>query len=897
MINPVASGVHDAPWAVPADAVAAALGTDLSRGLTEAEAQARLERHGENSITAQKQEPWHAILLRQVMNLIALLLLLAAAMSAVLGEWLEVAAIAVALLLNVLIGFVTEFKALRSIAALQRMTQTSARVIRDGRVKEIPASQVVPGDVLALEAGDILAADLRVAESSRLRANESALTGESLPVDKTPEPLPGQTHLAERRNMLFKGTALHLGTGTAIVTATGMQTELGRIAALTQSAKAEQSPLEKRLNSLGGKLFWITLIVAAVVVAAGMHTGMALPLIMQTAIALAVATIPEGLPIVATIALAQGMWRMAARNAVITRLSAVETLGTVNVLCSDKTGTLTENRMRLAAMLLADANGAPTVAEPGKAAPPHMRQAVLAGVLCNNAQLANGGEVDHVGDPLELALLEAGREAGLERDSLLRTMPELREEAFDSETVMMATYHQEGAGVLVAVKGAPERVLAACTQVRTADGEIPLTPALRQAWEEGNRRLAGQGLRLLGLAGKTVSGTADMPYTNLTLLGLAGLADPPRAEVREVVARLREQGVRLVMVTGDQPATALAVGEALGLLDPGNDAGTDRGRNAVLVGADLKPGHSLTTAEKHALLQTNVFARVTPEQKLDLISLYQEAGHVVGMTGDGVNDAPALKKADIGVAMGLRGTQVAQEAADLVLKDDALATVAMAVDQGRVIFNNIRKFIVYLLSGNVGQLMLIGAAMGLGLRLPLLPLQILYLNMICDIFPALALGLGQGRGAPPPPQPRGVREPVLGAAHWTGIFLYGAVIAACMLAAYWLALHRLQLGQGEAVTVTFLSLALARIWHTFNMRERGTGVFVNDITCNPFAWGAVGISLSLVAIACCVPPVARALHVAPLGQAGWLLVLGASAVPFVVLQLYKSFSKSGASGV
>ncbi|GAB7081624.1 cation-translocating P-type ATPase [Megalodesulfovibrio paquesii] len=876
------------PWTVTPDALARMLKTDLRLGLEEEDARARLERYGENVITAQKQEPWHAILLRQAMNLIALLLVLAAVMSAVLGEWLEVAAIAVALLLNVLIGFITELKALRSIAALQRMAQTSARVIRGGRVKEIPTPLLVPGDLVALEAGDVLAADMRVVESSRLRANESALTGESLPVDKTAEPLPESTILAERANMLFKGTALHLGTGLALITATGMHTELGRIAALTQSARAEQSPLEKRLNSLGGKLFWITLAVAGVVVAAGLHSGMALPFIIQTAIALAVATIPEGLPIVATIALAQGMWRMAAHNAVITRLSAVETLGTVNVLCSDKTGTLTENRMRLDSLLLARQDGAPEAVsfQNTPAHPPQLAAAVRAGTLCNNAQL-NHEDDDPVGDPLELALLQAGRTMALERDALLQDLPELREEAFDPETVMMATYHQDGDGVLVAVKGAPERVLAACSRVRTPAGDLPLSPGLRQAWEDGNAALAGNGLRLLGLAEKRVESPQIAPYDQLTLLGLAGLADPPRAEMRDVVARLRQQGVRLVMVTGDQPATALAVGQALGLVDA---AGKDGGR--VLTGADLKPTHTLSPEEKHALLQTNVFARVTPEQKLDLIALYQEAGHVVGMTGDGVNDAPALKKSDIGVAMGLRGTQVAQEAADLVLKDDALATVAMAVDQGRVIFNNIRKFIVYLLSGNVGQLMLIGAAMGLGLRLPLLPLQILYLNMICDIFPALALGLGQGTGAPPPPQPRGVREPVLTAGHWTAIFVYGAVIAASIFGAYWLALHRLLLTQEQAVAVTFLTLALARIWHTFNLREPGTGLLVNDVTCNPFAWGAVAVSLGLVCIAVFVPTVAAALHVVPLGRDGWLTVLLCSLAPSVVLQLYKSLIKS-----
>ncbi len=886
------------PWVLGAEETVDLLKSSVDAGLSDHEARKRLQKYGPNRITARRQRSAWDILVAQCLNLIVLLLAVAAGVSFLLGQMLEAISILVALAVNVLIGFGTELRAIRSMEALQRMTRMQAKVLRQGNVREIASSELVPGDIVVLEGGDMIPADLRLIESNRMQADESALTGESVPVGKGIDVLSESVPLAERTNMLFKGTALTQGSGKGLVVSTGMSTELGHISELAQEAEKDAlTPLEQRLNKLGQKLIWITLGIAGLIGLTGTFAGKDPVLIFKTSIALAVAAIPEGLPIVATIALARGMWRMARKNALVNRLSAVETLGSTSVICTDKTGTLTENRMTVSTLALItsddvisvnwdlDAKPPFSVADDATSADEALRKVVVdamtIGVLCNNAQLSDSGEA--LGDPMEIALLRAGRRIDLERDDLLRTLPEEQEEAFRAETKMMATWHKHEQGYLAAVKGAPEAVLQASSHILTSGSETrEIDESLREKLLQTNEALAGKGLRMLAMARKFSDTIQDDPYESLILMGFVGLMDPPRKGVKEVVHKLKQAGVRVVMVTGDQPGTASAIARKLDL--PGDV-------DAVVHGDKLKTPEDYTQEERAGILKTSVFARISPEQKLNLVALFQTDGSVVAMTGDGVNDAPALTKADIGVAMGQRGTQVAREASDIVLKDDNFATIALAVEQGRVIFSNIRKFIVFLLSGNVGAILIVGLAMLFGTTLPLLPLQILYLNMISDVFPALALGVGKGEASVMFDPPRSSSEPVVPGRLWLIIVGYGVLIAGTVLCAFRISLVEMSLPPERAVTITFLILAFARTWHVFNMRNFGSRILVNDVTRNPFVWGAVVLSVALLLLAAYFQPLAKVLGMVTPTAGEWAFILGMSLIPLGIVQVLKQFAK------
>ena len=651
------------------------------------------------------------------------------------------------------------------------------------------------------------------------------------------------------------------------------------------------------MSRLGRSLVWATTLIAVVVVVVGLITGRDLFTVVETAIALAVAAIPEGLPIVATIALARGMWRMASHNALVNRLSAVETLGATNIICVDKTGTLTENQMTVTQIRVPQVDaGQVTEWAVGTDNPDvdfsrnaQADEAVTIGVLCNNAAFNNENEMDSdrsrgVGDPMEVALLALGKLAGKDRNVLLQDYPEVREEAFDPRTKMMATFHKRDDHYWVAVKGAPEAVLDVCSQICTPDGQTELDETTRQAWSERNTGMAEQGLRVLAVATKQETNRDADPYEDLCFVALLGFLDPPREEVPQAVSQCKKAGIRVVMVTGDQAVTAKNIAVQVGLVE-GTEADP-----SVVAGDELK-GDRWSRDEEKRLQAAPVFARVTPEQKLNLIALHQKSGAVVAMTGDGINDAPALQKADIGVAMGGRGTQVACEAADMVLKDDAFATILVAIEQGRAIFDNLRKFILYLLSGNVSEIMIVVFALIVNRPLPLLPLQILYLNMIGDVFPALALGVGKGDPSKMLLPPRDPREPILARRHWGAIMVYGVVIATTVLAAFWFALDRLQMPTKQAVTVSFLSLAFARLWHVFNMRDRGSGWLRNDVTRNPFVWGALFLCTILLLLALFLPGLSLALDLVYPGHKGMALIIGSSIVPLIIGQLYRGYSR------
>jgi Ca2+-transporting ATPase len=515
---------------------------------------------------------------------------------------------------------------------------------------------------------------------------------------------------------------------------------------------------------------------------------------------------------------------------------------------------------------------------------PVLQEALEVGVLCNNADLGN--EVSEkrdegVGDPLEIALLTAGFTAGLVREELLKSMPEQREEAFDPSVMMMATFHKVNGQYLVAAKGAPEAILKACTQMRTTDGDEDLNEEHRGRWRDTNGRMAEAGLRVLAVATKRAESIHVEPYENLVLLGLLGLMDPPRRDVEGAIQSCRDAGIRIIMVTGDQPVTARHIGTVLNL--------TDGDGVEVIHGKDLKNPEELSEDDRKRLLDASIFARVNPKQKLDLITLHQKNGSIVAMTGDGVNDSPALKKADIGVAMGRRGTQVAREAADVVLRDDAFRTIVVAIQQGRAIFDNIRKFILFLLSGNVGEIMIVAFALLAGAPLPILPLQILYLNMIGDVFPALALGVGKGDSSKMRRPPRDSKEPILTRGHWIAIGGYGLLISLSVLAAFAVALTSLGMKTDRAVTVSFLTLAFARLWHVFNMRDAESRLVNNDVTRNPFVWGALGLCSALLLAALYFPGISTALQMAPPGTNGWSLIFGMSLVPLLIGQGVKQF--------
>jgi len=882
--------------AQPFEDVLRALNVQAKEGLGQNEVRARREQHGHNRLRKAKRRSAPAILLDQFKSVVLIILAVAAALAFAFQEWPEGIAIVAVLMVNGVIGFLSEWRAVRSLEALQKISKRRVRVRRAGREQRVSVEALVPGDIVILEGGDLVPADLRLIEANNLSVDEAALTGESVSVSKRVEPVEADRALAERTSMLFKGTTVMEGSAEAVVVATGMATELGRIAELTEEAEPELTPLERRLNRLGWRLAWVTLGVAIVVAVVGLLAGQPTLLMIETAIALGLAAIPEGLPIVATIALARGMWLMARRQALVNRLAAVETLGATRVIFTDKTGTLTENRMTLRRVLTPAGDhqldvgqigeGArPDHAAGGQADDPLLKRVLEVGVLCNNASLsdANGDarpDVEH-GDPTETALLWAGDAFELRRDELLERKPETREVAFDPDVMMMATFHQTDDGQEVAVKGAPQAVLEVCEVIATTDDRSePMSEQGQRYWLERAEALAGEGLRVLAVADKLVQKTDEEPYQALRLLGLVGLLDPPRKAVRESVEACRSAGVRVVMVTGDQPETARAIGREVGLVD-GDHA-------EVMHGRDLVEPDLLSVEQRERILKTAIFARVSPEQKLHLVRVFQDNGDTIAMTGDGVNDAPALKKADIGVAMGKRGTDAARQVADMVLRDDAFSSIVAAIQQGRIIFGNIRKSVMFMLCTNVAEVFAVALASLVNAPLPLRPLQILYLNVVTDVFPALALGVGKGSSHVMRRKPRDAREPVLTRSHWLAIGGWGLAIAACVLGALATGLLWLRMEEPAAITGSFLTLAFAKLWFVFNLRDRGSTLLDNDVVRNPWVWGSIGLCVALLLAATYLPGLSDVLKTRPLASPGWVLVLALSALPMLLGQTIRA---------
>jgi Ca2+-transporting ATPase len=868
------------PWhALPVDDVLSRLETAAS-GLSHEEARRRLEHYGENRLELAKPESVWRMLLDQVRSVVTVLLVVAAALAWWLGDPIEAAAIAVVLLINVAIGFFTELRARRAMEALRSLEVPHATVVRDGRRENISARLLVPGDVIELEPGQSVPADARLIESTELQTTEAPLTGESVPTSKDARAsIDVDAPLADRSTMVFQATAVVRGTGRAVVVATGRSTEVGKIGALTSGLGEERTPLEQRLDALGRRLVVLALAVAAIVGLVGLLRGEHLSFVAQTAIALAIAAVPEGLPAVSTITLALGVWRMARRKALVRRLPAVETLGSATIICTDKTGTLTAGVMRVTTLVTASETleveperserKAAIVAadEPKDPAKPPIAEAMRVAALANRADVVmrDDGRQNIIGDPTEAALLVMAHAAGVDRDELLRQMPEVGNVPFSSERQWMATFHEVDGKRVAFIKGAPGVLVAKATHELTEDGERELDDAGRQRWLEKNRELARNALRVLALGTAAAEDVSEEGLENITIVALAGMADPPADEVPETIAMLHEAGIRTVMITGDQQLTALSIARQLGMT---HDGEAINGREL----ASMPPDELDRRLDKVA-----VFNRVSPTDKLRIVEALQRRGHIVAMLGDGVNDAAALKRADIGVAMGIRGTDIAKDSSDVVLADDRFRTVGIAVEEGRVIFDNIRKFVFYLFSCNVAEVLVLLIAGIVGLPQPLLPLHILWLNVVTDTFPALSLAVEPAEHETMKRPPRDPQEAILSRSFLGWITGYAALITIASLAAYVLALET---GTPErARTVAFMTLALAQTFHLGNARSGRFTADLRQFATNRWALGAVALVMGLQLAALYFPFLANVLHLEPIPLSSWALIVPFSLLP------------------
>jgi Ca2+-transporting ATPase len=894
----------------PAEAVVAALGTDGRRGLSQAEALARLERHGRNELAAEKPVPAWRKFLGQFRDVLVVLLLVATVFSA--GLWLyerdsawpyEAMAIFAVVLLNAVMGYIQQSRAEQAMAALRGMSAAHATVIREGERRRIPAAEVVPGDLLLVEEGDTLPADARLVQEAELQTAEAALTGESLPVSKDTLPITDQVGPGDRHNMVFSGTAATHGHGRAVVVATGMRTEMGRIAGMLEEAPAETTPLQKELARVGRLLAVIVVVIAVVMIATillveDIRGFSALFDVLILGVALAVAAVPEGLPAVVTAVLALGVQRMAKRNAIVRHLAAVETLGSADVIASDKTGTLTKNEMTVRAVVTASGrigvegtgyeprgdvrrNGGDAIDGPLRV---ELARVLAAADRANNAVLQeHGGRWTVQGDPTEGALIVAARKAGLEDEALEARYARVAEVPFSSERKLMSTVHtdaEQQGRLLAFTKGAPDVLLARCVQELVGEETRPLTAERRAEIMRTNDALAGDALRTLGVAFRSLPRDGALGdelderiEQELVFLGLIGMIDPPRAEAGEAVARAKAAGIRPLMITGDHPKTAAVIAAELGIAVDGRAA----------TGAELErtPDDGLDRIVR----EISVYARVNPEHKLRIVKALQRQGSTVAMTGDGVNDAPALKTADIGVAMGIAGTDVSREAADMVLADDNFASIVAAVEEGRAIFANIRKFLRYLLSSNLGEVMtmflgvlladVIGLAAvdGSGVVLPLLATHILWINLVSDGAPALALGMDPADPGVMSQPPRARGEGAITRRMWAGIVLVGAIMAVGTLLVLDGSLPGgLIEGAGNmryAQTMAFTTLVFFSLFTVFNARSDEQSAFVG-LFANRWLWAAIGLSLALQAAVVYVPFLQQAFSTVSLSAGDWV---------------------------
>ena len=903
---------------------AEALRASIDAGLDAKLAANRLDSHGPNELTAAPKPPFWKKLLEQFSSFLVIILILAAVVSAVVGEFVQAIAITAIVLLNAALGVVQERRAEEAMAALQKLTAPEAQAVRDGRRQTVPAREIVVGDLVLLEAGNYVPADMRLVESANLRIEEAALTGESVPVDKDADLVLGpDTHLGERGNMAYSGTLVSYGRGKGLVVATGMKTEIGQIAELLQSVEIEATPLQRKLDQLGKVLGWAALAVSGLVFLLGWARGIEPLEIFLVAVSLAVAAVPEGLPAVVTITLALGMREMIKRNALVRRLSSVETLGSTTVIGSDKTGTLTQNMMTATRLwvdgTVFEIHAGGEDAEDGSGALdgvfrvngsqvdlsdyPASTTALWVAVLDNDAdfEAAEDGSYRVVGDPTEVALIVAANRAGARRSELEQAYPRIDEIPFDSSRKRMTTVHKvlkpkpedaspfyDGSLLdweVAATKGAPDVVLDLCTHYQTiADTTETMGDEERQRILHANEAMAQEALRVIALAYRVEKDVPDQatPETvekDLIFVGLIGMIDPARPEVPPALELARAAGVRTVMITGDYPDTARAIAEDIGLMQEGHQVLTGRALES------MDPEQLMQEAKR-----TDVFARVTPEHKVRIVNALKAADQVVAMTGDGVNDAPALKRADIGIAMGITGTDVAKETADMVLTDDNYASIVAAIDQGRVIYANIRKFVFYLLSCNGAEVLTILTAIMVGVPSPLTAIQLLWLNLVTDGAPALALGMEKGEPDIMDKPPRPVSEAIINPEMWSRIGIQTVAIAAVTLTAYFIGRS---LFPAAAGTMAFATISFSELLRAFTSRSDRYPLLKIGIFTNKAMLYAVSTSALLLLAVIYIPFLQPIFDTVPLTASQWAIILPLLLVPAVVAELTKAFLSRG----
>lgn len=905
--------------------------THLELGLTQKEAAARLLQHGPNELHERPRPGFLALLWDQFNNYLVIILVVAALVSLALGEYVDSIAIMVIVALNAVVGVFQESKAEQALAALKKMSAPNAAVIRDGHQAVVPSRELVAGDIVLLEAGNFVPADLRLVQSVNLKVEEASLTGESVPVDKNAGVvLDKEIPLGDRRNTAFMGTLVSYGRGRGLVTATGMNTQIGLIAEMLQSFEDEETPLQRKLAHLGKVLGTACLAICAVVFVYGLFRDTHLTQAFQngfvaylqaerkdivnlfmTAVSLAIAAVPEGLPAIVTICLALGMQRMIKHHALIRKLPAVETLGCATVVCSDKTGTLTQNQMTVVQawtggqrLRITGEGYAPTGQFFAGSHPfdprvhPDAARLLEGALLCNDARLEESCDTDGkiawriIGDPTEAAIAVASVKAGLQREDLETVWPRVQEIPFDSERKRMTTIHARGGerpAVMAFVKGAPDMVLDLCTSSLQGGQAVPLTPAQREEILAQNRDMASHALRVLAVAFRPLDAVPDQPEAatverDLVFAGLLGMIDPPRPEVIEALKVSRGAGLKSIMVTGDYKDTAEAIARDIGLLTPGG---------LVLTGAELDRLTDRQLADCADRL--DVCCRVSPQHKTRIVEALKSRGHVVAMTGDGVNDAPALKRANIGIAMGITGTDVAKQTADMVLTDDNFASIVAAIEQGRIIYSNIRKFVYFLLACNVGEILIVFGAMLFGLPIPLRPVQLLWLNLVSDGAPALALGLEKGDPDIMKQPARSPREHVINRDMAIGIGVIAVVDALAILGVFFLALGRYPGHVEAAQTIAFLTLCTSELLRAFTARSEYHSIFTIGVGSNRWMVWAVGVSFALVLMVVYVPFFQPFFDTVPLGVGDWLLMLPFCVASPIAMESLKAYFRWSAA--
>ena len=861
--------------------ILAELQTSRDIGLSETEALKQLERYGPNTLEQPTKKSLVSRLFAQLKDPMILVLLVAAFLSLAASgfeEWADAIIILVIILVNAGISISQEGNAERALEALRSMSAPLAKVIRDGKTLRLETDALVPGDIILLEAGDLVPADARILECSSLKTDESAMTGESLPVTKQAvDCLPEETPLGDRLNMVISGTVVTNGRAVCVVTATGMNSEMGRIAGLLRDAGDTTTPLQLRMVEISKTLSLICLFVCAVTFGVGLLQGKGLLDMFMTAVSLAVAAIPEGLPAIVTIVLALGVQRMVKRNAIVKKLPAVETLGCASVICSDKTGTLTQNKM--------------TVVDVWTLNEAHRSDVLTIGTLCNDAQLTYNpvGSAAAVGDPTETALVTLAHAEGLDKNELERTFPRKAELPFDSDRKLMSTIHPKpGGGYRLMVKGAPDVLLSRCRYV-LANNPVLLTEASRHQILTANENMAARALRVLGMAWRDLDSipnqlTSDLLERDLTFVGLTGMIDPPRTEVKAAVSQCYAAGIRPVMITGDHKLTAVAIARELNIFRPGDLAITGED-------LDFMPQELL----EREVEKFSVYARVSPEHKMRIVQAWQKRGHIVAMTGDGVNDAPALKAADIGCAMGVSGTDVAKGAADMILTDDNFATIVHAVEQGRGIYANIKKAIHYLLSCNIGEILTIFIATLLNChQMPLIPVQLLWLNLVTDSLPALALGMEPVEKSVMTQKPRRAKDSLFNKAFSIRLIWQGIMVGALTLTSYWLGEYVLSdpnCADATANTMAFATLTLSQLFHAFDVRSESRSLFSIGVFSNKAMNEAFLVGLAMQMSVLCLPPLQTIFCTVFLTPLEWLVVLGLAIAPILICELEKGLHK------